>query len=140
MADKLPAMTCQVHISFVNQISTHTIHLNLNINALNKKIKFHPTISKIQLISILIISNNKYSHVHIYCSCMLHVNQSEIIQSILYENYKNMAMIKIPCTGINEGILILKSVTHNIHACKKYVKIGSVVLSVKIISSRHHFV
>lgn len=76
---------------------------------------------------------------------MLHVNQSEIIQSILYENYKNMAMIKIPCTGINEGILILKSVTHNIHAyvynlCKKYVKIGSAVLSVKIISSRHHFV
>lgn len=71
---------------------------------------------------------------------MLHVNQSEIIQSILYENYKNMAMIKIPCTDINEGILILKSVTHNIHVCKKYVKIGSAVLSVKIISSRHHFV
>lgn len=63
---------------------------------------------------------------------MLHVNQSEIIQSILYENYKNMAMIKIPFTGINEGILILKSVTHNIHACKKYVKIGSAVLSVKL--------
>lgn len=49
-------------------------------------------------------------------------------------------MIKIPCTGINEAILILKSVTHNIHVCKKYVKIGSAVLSVKIISSRHHFV
>lgn len=68
---------------------------------------------------------------------MLHINQSELIQSILYGNYKNMAMIKIPCTGINEAILILKSVTHNIHVCKKYVKIGSAVLSVKIISSRH---
>lgn len=64
---------------------------------------------------------------------MLHINQSEKIQSILYENYKNMAMIQIPCTGINEAILILKSVTHiNIHVCKKYVKIGSAVLSVKL--------
>lgn len=63
---------------------------------------------------------------------MLHINQSEKIQSILYGNYKDMAMIKIPCTGINEAILILKSVTHNIHVCKKYVKIGSAVLSVKL--------
>lgn len=71
---------------------------------------------------------------------MLHINQSELIQSIFYGNYKNMAMIKIPYTDINEGILILKSVTHTIHVCKEYVKIGSAVVSVKIISSRHHFV
>lgn len=63
---------------------------------------------------------------------MLHVNQSEIIQSILYENYKNMAMIKIPCTDINEGILILKSVTHNIHACKNMWKLDQWYYQLKL--------
>lgn len=58
----------------------------------------------------------------------------------MYENYKNMVMIKILCIGINEGILILKLVIYNIYVCKKYVKIGLVVLLVKIIFLRYYFV
>lgn len=49
-------------------------------------------------------------------------------------------MIKILCIGINEGILILKLVIYNIYVCKKYVKIGLVVLLVKIIFFRYYFV
>lgn len=48
-----------------------------------------------------------------------------------------MVMIKILCIGINEVILILKLVIYNIYVCKKYVKIGLVVLLVKIIFFRY---